>query len=149
MAPGSGDEATGRPVNWGHPKPSYPDKTKSRKHFIRCPNFFQRGRSATRPVKRKNQASAKQCIGGTDNLRSLILGYGRSGSLLNLLPIFWKRPIYRCRHGSACGPVIVPVFKTGGWQIICHRWVRLPFASANILSELTQRGWLILPARGD
>jgi len=33
--------------------------------------------------------------------------------------------------GSACGPVIVPVFKTGGWQVSCHRWVRHPLASAN------------------
>ena len=32
--------------------------------------------------------------------------------------------------GSACGPVIVPVFKTGGRQVSCHRWVRLPLASA-------------------
>jgi hypothetical protein len=22
-----------------------------------------------------------------------------------------------CLHGSACGPVTVPVFKTGGWQV--------------------------------
>ena len=28
------------------------------------------------------------------------------------------RGFCRSRHGSACGPVIVPVFKTGGWQAI-------------------------------
>jgi len=33
-------------------------------------------------------------------------------------------------QGSACGPVIVPVFKTGGRHLRCRRWVRLPFASA-------------------
>src|SRR5258708_37905806 len=33
-------------------------------------------------------------------------------------------------HGSACGPVIVPVFKTGGRQVSCRRWVRPPLASA-------------------
>jgi hypothetical protein len=38
--------------------------------------------------------------------------------------------------GSACGPVIVPVFKTGGRQDSCHRWVRLPLASA-ILQRLS------------
>jgi hypothetical protein len=32
----------------------------------------------------------------------------------------FDNPVYviETDHGSACGPVIVPVFKTGGWQAI-------------------------------
>jgi hypothetical protein len=33
-------------------------------------------------------------------------------------------------YGSACGPVIVPVFKTGGRHLRCCRCVRLTHASA-------------------
>src|SRR5271166_227423 len=44
--------------------------------------------------------------------------------------------------GSACGPVIVPVFKTGGRQVPCRRWVRPPLASANqIQRELLFSTW--------
>src|SRR5208282_5541830 len=34
-------------------------------------------------------------------------------------------------EGSACGPVIVPVFKTGGRHLRCCRCVRLTHASAS------------------
>src|ERR1700690_3428199 len=37
--------------------------------------------------------------------------------------------------GSACGPVIVPVFKTGGRQVSCRRCVRLTLASDNFANE--------------
>jgi hypothetical protein len=36
----------------------------------------------------------------------------------------------RENRGSACGPVIVPVFKTGGRHLRCCRCVRLTHASA-------------------
>jgi hypothetical protein len=38
----------------------------------------------------------------------------------------------RRRYGSAWGPVILPVFKTGGRQVSCRRCVRLAHASANL-----------------
>jgi hypothetical protein len=37
---------------------------------------------------------------------------------------------FQTNYGSACGPVIVPVFKTGGRHLRCCRCVRLTHASA-------------------
>ena len=42
----------------------------------------------------------------------------------------FKDPKGLFQRGSACGPVIVPVFKTGGRQGSCRRCVRLTLASA-------------------
>src|ERR1700691_2137190 len=50
-------------------------------------------------------------------------------------------------YGSACGPVIVPVFKTGGRQVSCRRCVRLTLASANQL--LSVYGDAVTLTRGD
>ena len=50
--------------------------------------------------------------------------------------LIYGTAVHRC--GSACGPVIVPVFKTGGRQVSCRRWVRPPLASA-IFNNLQTR----------
>src|SRR5208282_3699212 len=41
------------------------------------------------------------------------------------------RVTFQTNYGSACGPVIVPVFKTGGRHLRCRRCVRLTHASAS------------------
>jgi len=50
------------------------------------------------------------------------------------------------RYGSACGPVIAPVFKTGGRHLRCCRCVRLTHASANFQQftglEITRKSHL-------
>src|SRR5208282_2404193 len=48
--------------------------------------------------------------------------------------------------GGAWGPVILPVFKTGGRQESCRRWVRLPLASARTQTSLpfTMRSFVSL-----